>query len=76
MSQYASLRRNVVSRYGSLEAYAEALVREETREIERSVNTYVESYNLNREENLRAVYEDETIDPQSVRWRYRHYRCV
>ena len=26
--------------------------------------------------NLRAVYEDETIDPQSVRWRYRHYRCV
>ena len=26
--------------------------------------------------NLRAVYEDETIDPNSVRWRYRHYRCV
>ncbi|MEM9496122.1 MAG: hypothetical protein AAGA09_08970 [Pseudomonadota bacterium] len=25
---------------------------------------------------LRAVYDDETIDPQSVRWRYRHYRCV
>ena len=25
---------------------------------------------------LRAVYEDETVDPQSVRWRYRHYRCV
>ncbi len=25
---------------------------------------------------LRAVYEDETIDPQSVRWRYRHFRCV
>ena len=25
---------------------------------------------------LRAVYEDETIDPSSVRWRYRHYRCV
>ncbi len=25
---------------------------------------------------LTAVYEDETIDPQSVRWRYRHYRCV
>lgn len=23
-----------------------------------------------------AVYEDETVDPQSVRWRYRHYRCV
>lgn len=26
--------------------------------------------------NLRAVYEDETVDPSSVRWRYRHYRCV
>lgn len=25
---------------------------------------------------LRAVYEDETVDPSSVRWRYRHYRCV
>ncbi|NNE39690.1 MAG: hypothetical protein HKN14_02095 [Marinicaulis sp.] len=25
---------------------------------------------------MRAVYDDETIDPQSVRWRYRHYRCV
>lgn len=25
---------------------------------------------------MRAVYEDETIDPSSVRWRYRHYRCV
>jgi len=26
--------------------------------------------------NKNAVYDDETIDPQSVRWRYRHYRCV
>jgi len=25
---------------------------------------------------LQAVYEDETVDPQSVRWRYRHYRCL
>ena len=25
---------------------------------------------------LRAVYDDETVDPQSVRWRYRHYRCL
>ena len=24
---------------------------------------------------LRAVYVDETIDPQSVRWRYRHFSC-
>ncbi|MEO1243441.1 MAG: hypothetical protein AAFX54_16140 [Pseudomonadota bacterium] len=25
---------------------------------------------------LRARYVDETVDPQSVRWRYRHYNCV
>ena len=25
---------------------------------------------------LNAVYDDETINPQSVRWRYRHYSCV
>lgn len=25
---------------------------------------------------MRAVYVDETIDPNSVRWRYRHYDCV
>ena len=31
---------------------------------------YCEAYRLT------AVYEDETVDPQSVRWRYRHYRCV
>ena len=24
---------------------------------------------------LAAVYDDETIDSQSVRWRYRHYNC-
>lgn len=24
----------------------------------------------------RAVYVDETIDPSSVRWRYRHYNCA
>lgn len=23
-----------------------------------------------------AVYVDETIDPNSVRWRYRHFDCV
>lgn len=25
---------------------------------------------------LSAVFDDETIDPQSVRWRYRHFNCV
>lgn len=26
--------------------------------------------------NMRAVYDGETANPQEVRWRYRHYRCV
>ncbi len=26
--------------------------------------------------NLRAAFDGETVDNQSVRWRYRHYRCV
>lgn len=26
--------------------------------------------------NLRAVFDGETVDNQSVRWRYRHYLCV
>ncbi|MEO1135244.1 MAG: hypothetical protein AAFW68_01375 [Pseudomonadota bacterium] len=26
--------------------------------------------------NLRAVFDGETANPQEVRWRYRHYRCV
>ena len=25
---------------------------------------------------LRAVYDGETINPEEVRWRYRHFRCV
>ncbi len=25
---------------------------------------------------LNAVFDGETADPQSVRWRYRHFRCV
>ncbi|MEM8937272.1 MAG: hypothetical protein AAGC77_12770 [Pseudomonadota bacterium] len=33
-------------------------------------NSYCEAY------GLRAFYVDETIDPHSVRWRYRHYDCV
>lgn len=26
--------------------------------------------------NLNARFDGETVDPQSVRWRYRHYLCV
>ncbi|MBB5517448.1 hypothetical protein [Amphiplicatus metriothermophilus] len=32
--------------------------------------THCEAY------GLRAQYVDETIDPNSVRWRYRHFDCV
>lgn len=32
--------------------------------------SYCEAY------GLRAVFDDETINPEEVRWRYRHYRCV
>ncbi len=39
-------------------------------DLQAEANAHCEAY------GLRAVYEDETIDPQSVRWRYRHYRCV
>lgn len=26
--------------------------------------------------NMTARFDGETVDPQSVRWRYRHYRCI
>ena len=32
--------------------------------------THCEAYGLN------ARYDGETINPQEVRWRYRHYLCV
>ena len=57
-------------------------------EAEQSVSIPYDPYNYDPEQldaeaqahcdayGLRAVFEDETIDNQSVRWRYRHYRCV
>ena len=39
-------------------------------ELQAEADAHCEAY------GLRAVYDDETIDPSSVRWRYRHYRCV
>ena len=39
-------------------------------DLDAEAQSHCEAYNLT------AIYEDETIDPQSVRWRYRHYRCV
>jgi len=39
-------------------------------ELEEEAQAHCNAY------GLRAVYVDETIDPKSVRWRYRHYHCV
>lgn len=39
-------------------------------EINQRAQAHCRAYGRN------AVYEDETIDPNSVRWRYRHFRCV
>ena len=38
-------------------------------ELGREAKAHCEAY------GLKAVYQDETIDPQSVRWRYKHYVC-
>ncbi|MEL7489815.1 MAG: hypothetical protein AAGJ73_03780 [Pseudomonadota bacterium] len=58
------------------------------RGTEPSISIPYDPYNFDPEEmlqeaqahcgayGLNAVYVDETIDPQSVRWRYRHYSCV
>lgn len=60
---------------------------EYARGTEPSISIPYDPYNFDPEEmlqeaqahcgayGLNAVYVDETIDPQSVRWRYRHYRC-
>lgn len=39
-------------------------------ELQRQADAHCKSF------GRRAVYVDETIDPSSVRWRYRHYDCV
>lgn len=39
-------------------------------ELQRRADSHCNSY------GRRAVYVDETVDPSSVRWRYRHYDCV
>jgi len=39
-------------------------------DLDDEAQAHCEAYGLN------AVFEDETIDNNSVRWRYRHYRCI
>lgn len=38
--------------------------------LDREAQAHCDAYNMN------AVFVDETIDNQSVRWRYRHYNCI
>jgi len=57
-----ALRASIVRRYGSVEAYADALVRDDEAEIEREVNTYVDSYNLTRARHLEEVYRGNRRD--------------
>ncbi|MGE0710090.1 MAG: hypothetical protein AB7N76_31705 [Planctomycetota bacterium] len=58
VSQQPALRQSIERRYGSLEAYADALAKEEEEQVRAEVNTYLDSYNKTRAEHLRAVYED------------------
>ena len=53
---HPALKARMVDRYGSLEAYAEHLLSESEAEISKDVNTYVESFNLNRKKHLDEVY--------------------
>ncbi len=58
LAEHPALRRSVESRYGSLDGYAEHLVREDEAELARQVELASESYNRAREEHLREVYEE------------------
>ncbi|GJL92658.1 MAG: hypothetical protein DHS20C04_23170 [Hyphococcus sp.] len=39
-------------------------------DLQAEADAHCNAYDLN------AVYDGETIDNKSVRWRYRHYRCI
>ncbi|MBL4848066.1 MAG: hypothetical protein JKY65_21325 [Planctomycetes bacterium] len=52
-----ALKANILARHGSLEKYADHLLRRDEAEIEKQVNTYLESYRINRDKHLLEVYE-------------------
>ncbi|MGE0710454.1 MAG: hypothetical protein AB7N76_09940 [Planctomycetota bacterium] len=56
LDKVPALKASIVRRYGSVEAYANTLVSEGEAAIEKDVNTYVDSYNLNRKKHLDEVY--------------------
>ncbi|MDF1667484.1 MAG: hypothetical protein P1V97_37430, partial [Planctomycetota bacterium] len=57
LEKYPALKATVLRRYGTLEKYADHLAREDEKELDAQVATYLESYNLNREAHLKEVYE-------------------
>jgi len=56
VAQHPALKKRMEARYGSLEAYADHLLGESEKEIETQVNTYINSFNLNRKKHLDEVY--------------------
>ena len=58
VANHPALKARMVARYGSLEAYAESMLADTQKEISDQVNTYVDSYNINREKHLNEVYFD------------------
>ena len=58
VANHPALKARMIARYGSLEAYADSMLAEASKEIGDQVNTYVDSYNLNREKHLNEVYFD------------------
>ncbi|MGE0710453.1 MAG: amidoligase family protein [Planctomycetota bacterium] len=57
LRKYPALARNIVARYGSLDAYAAALVKDDEAAIEARVKTQLQSYEATRATHLREVYE-------------------
>ena len=58
LDELPALRDRAIRQYGSVEAYAEHLADQDEAELDRDVQTYMQSYNASRERHLREVYED------------------
>jgi len=57
-----ALLENVVRRHGSLEAYADHLLGRDEAELQKQVDTYLESYAINRDRHLEEVYRSNRRD--------------
>jgi hypothetical protein len=58
LDRVPSIKANVISRFGSLEAYSSHLLRKDEEELQAKVKTYLQSYEATRSDHLREVYED------------------